>query len=313
MNIFSSLKAPRPEYIFRPMQILRRLTREYSKSYNVIEEVTLPWGLKIRVRPYETIGSCIWRLGIYDLCVSESICRLLDPGECAVDVGANIGHMTSVMATRVGQTGKVIAFEPHPWIYKELNVNVRNWAKLSGMGKIITQNVALSDHCGDGLLNIPDDFEKNRGLATLISDKKKTGFNGRVCKVSLKTLDQVIGKTDRIGILKIDVEGHELEVLKGGVQLINRHAIRDIIFEETGQSPTPVTEFLENKGYNVFYLGQKILGLKVVPITDPYVRGVGDAPNCLATVDPARTIARLSKKGWAVLRRCPFLLASTEV
>ncbi|MBA7531310.1 hypothetical protein ES705_23522 [subsurface metagenome] len=247
MNIFSSLKSPRPENIFRPMKILRRLTREYSKSYNVIEEVTLPWGLKMRVRPYETIGSCIWRLGIDDLCVSESIWRLLDAVECSVDIGSNIGHMTSVIGTRVGQTGKVIAFEPHPWIYKELNVNVRNWAKLSGMGKIITQNIALSDHCGDGLLNIPDDFEKNRGLATLISDNKKTGFNGRVCKVSLKTLGQVIGKTGRIGVIKIDVEGHELEVLKGGAQLINGHAFRDIIFEQTGQFHTPITEFLKKK------------------------------------------------------------------
>ena len=66
------------------------------------------------MNPKETIGRAILRLGVYDLCVSESICRLLDPGESAIDVGANLGYMTSLMAAKAGKCGSVESFEPHP-------------------------------------------------------------------------------------------------------------------------------------------------------------------------------------------------------
>ena len=74
----------------------------------------MPWGLQMQIRPNDYIGSCIWGRGIYDLGVSEAIWRLLDKDDLAIDVGANIGHMTGIMARRVGPKGAVIAFEPHP-------------------------------------------------------------------------------------------------------------------------------------------------------------------------------------------------------
>ena len=58
--------------------------------------VHLPWGLQLRIDPRESIGSAVWRLGLYDLAVSETLWRLTSPGDLTVDVGANIGHMTSI-------------------------------------------------------------------------------------------------------------------------------------------------------------------------------------------------------------------------
>src|ERR687886_1998553 len=103
------LQLDKPEYFFRPTQLIQRLRQHliHKTPSGEFEKIRLPWGVDIRVRPTETIGSSICRLGVYDLTVSEVIWRLLEPGEQAVDVGANIGYMTSLMAARVGKTGNV--------------------------------------------------------------------------------------------------------------------------------------------------------------------------------------------------------------
>ena len=103
MQLLASLK--RPEYLFRPAQIIRRVKCELRPPSARYETVRLPWGLPIRVEPKEKLGALILRLGVYDLHACEYISRLIDRGDIAVDAGANIGHMTSLMAMRAGPAG----------------------------------------------------------------------------------------------------------------------------------------------------------------------------------------------------------------
>src|SRR5947209_8761809 len=126
----------KPYYLFRPSQLLRRLIRllRQRRAVGEWEQAILPWGHRIRYRPAEMIGSSIARTGLYDLCVSETLYRLVGPADLAVDAGANIGHMTSLMADRVGLAGKVIAIEPHPELFAELENNVRHWRDYRGVG-----------------------------------------------------------------------------------------------------------------------------------------------------------------------------------
>lgn len=87
MNFIGMVK---PEYIFRPKQVFRRLfDHHYYREREYCEE-GLPWGLKIRIRPNEEHGKILQTLGVIDLAVSEVIYRLADAGDLAVDVGANI-------------------------------------------------------------------------------------------------------------------------------------------------------------------------------------------------------------------------------
>jgi len=103
----------KPEYFFRPSQILNRLVR--ARAIGAPEVVAeLPWNAQITVNSNEVHGRAILRLGVIDLPVSEAIWRILDPGDIALDVGANIGYMTSIMASRIGTAGTITAFEPHP-------------------------------------------------------------------------------------------------------------------------------------------------------------------------------------------------------
>lgn len=70
----------RPEFIFRPKQLIWHIKQKLRPKPNEFESVNLPCGAPIRIRPFDFIGIHIWWYGVYDLCVSEAIWRLLDPG-----------------------------------------------------------------------------------------------------------------------------------------------------------------------------------------------------------------------------------------
>jgi len=293
-----------PEVLLRPQKLCSYYLRKMCNRLPDFEEIVLPWGCRIRVKPNEYIGKRLVICNLFDLCISELIWRLLTPGQCAVDVGANIGYMTSIMASRVGKHGRVIAFEPHPGLFQELLANVRTWqteAKL--FGKVVPYNIALSNVCGEGVLKIPSDFEGNRGLCSLVSDVVEND-DSTYLKVQVERLDEILRCEKQIELLKIDVEGHELEVLKGSSYLIENGRIANIIFEDPQTYPTPATMFLEQHGYALLYLGKKFLGLTVGNIEknrEKYRRSPEGA-SYLATREPERILSVLGKKGWTIMR-----------
>src|SRR3954465_296715 len=89
--------------------------------------VRLPWGLPVEVDTGDAIGFSIVAGGVFDPCVTETLHRLIDPGDVVADVGANLGYMSSLAAARVGPEGRVLAFEPHPRAYELLERNVSRW------------------------------------------------------------------------------------------------------------------------------------------------------------------------------------------
>lgn len=298
MKLIASLR--KPEYVFHPARVWHRIVGEFLDPPPEFADVLLPWGHLIRVRPQEMIGACIWRVGIYDVCVSECLWRLMDPGEVAVDVGANIGHMTSVMAWRAGQHGKIISIEPHPELFEELRFNISRWQNLMNAPDIVLHNLAVSDRTGLALLHVPQAFRANRGIASLLESSAQES-SSETHSVNVTTLDALIPGIEKIGVLKIDVEGYELAVLRGSVELLSSKRARDIIFEDHGIPPTPVMELLREHGYSVFHLGQRLRGPEIIDIRQPYVQKLVHAPSFLATIDPQRALKRLSKRGWRVL------------
>lgn len=291
-----------PAYFFRPRQIGRRVLLLFEKVRPAFAETVLPWGPKIRYRPQETIGQTLWQMGVFELGVSEAVWRLLDPGDFTLDIGANIGYMTSVMAARVGPTGSVTCFEPHPDLFEELMVNVNRWQSDAALGRIVAHQVALSDRVGTAVLNIPEDFAYNRGTAWISADRAVLDTESRRCEVETKRLDELIDLPDQIGLIKMDVQGHEIRVLEGGAQLLERHRVRDILFEEEGEYPTPATDFLQARGYTLFRLGQAFSGPVIRSVSEPILPPRQDTRNYLAPIDVPRAQARLQKKGWMVLR-----------
>jgi FkbM family methyltransferase len=285
-----------PHFVFRPSQVLRRIGQKLGgpPGAGQYHQSTLPWGLPIRYRPDEHIGEFIYHHGLYDLCVSEVLYRLADPGAVALDVGANIGQMSSVLAARSGPKGRVHAFEPHPEIHEELSANAALWKVNPRAAPVEAHRLALSDAAGIGHLSMSSSFDDNRGTASLVETA-----GARTFEVPLQRLDEVIAQDAVVGVMKLDVEGHELGVLKGATKLLERGAIRDIVFEDYGDPPTLVMKLLRSCGYQIFNVESKFFGLEVTPTTER-VRTHDAPPNYLATLDPERALGRLSQRGWAV-------------
>jgi FkbM family methyltransferase len=297
----------KPEYWFRPRQLFLRWQRAKG-PVNPTATVTLPWSLSLNICPNETIGRQIWLMGVFDVVTTETLWRLLDPGELAVDAGANIGYMTSVLAAKAGPKGRVLAFEPHPVLYQRLIENASRWSAGSpsvsgGVAQVSAHNQALSDFTGTGTLFTPVHLEENSGLSTLVAE---AGQGGEQIAVAVIRLEEVVAPSESLGVVKLDVEGAELRVLKGAQKLLEQHRIRDIVFEDKEPRPSAVMRFLEGYGYQVFSLGLRLWGPLARPISEPPVPVRSwDSPSYLATLDPQRALARMRKPGWRSLRGCP--------
>jgi FkbM family methyltransferase len=165
----------------------------------------------------------------------------LQPGDVVVDVGANIGTHTVFFATRVGPTGRVVAFEPQRIVFQMLCAN----AALNDLSNVHALHAGAA--AAEGTMRVPDvDFHTggNYGGVALAG-----GASGEPVRVT--TLDQL--SLDRCKIIKVDVEGMERDVLEGGRELIS--SARPILFVENNQparSPALITWLLEHD-YQLFW------------------------------------------------------------
>lgn len=286
MNILNCFR--RPEYIWRPRQVIRRFAR-IGQQPSETEDIKLPWGANVQVRTEENVGADIYYYGVFDPIVPEAIWRLLDFGETAIDVGANIGQNTSVMALRAGPAGCVIAFEPHPTTFEQLQRNVAGWGS-NGLATIQLKNVALGIELGESSLQVTG-YLSGASLSP----------EGNGIRVPVRPLDSFIVDKEAIGLCKVDVEGHELSVLKGAKDSFSRRSIRDVIFEDFNPMPSPVVNYLRGHGFEVFQLNAGWFKPALTTLSKTETGRKSFSHNYLATIDSARAVARFQKPGWKCL------------
>jgi FkbM family methyltransferase len=139
----------------------------------------------------------------------------LGPGQVALDVGAHVGHFTILAAARVGGSGRVLAFEPAPSNLERLR-----------------RNLALND-LGRPVEVLPVALSARRGTASFFDDGGTDGTefsmvaprqegSGRAFDAAVETIDDVCAarQIERVDLVKIDVEGAEAEVLRGGERVL---------------------------------------------------------------------------------------------
>jgi FkbM family methyltransferase len=295
-------KAP---YLFRPSQILRRIRRTWNHAPSHPVDVVLPWGLKMTVDPGETIGRTIWNSGIHDLPVCEVLYRLAGQGETAVDAGANIGLMTGLLAGRLGAGGRVYSFEAHPAVYEKLCRHAALW-KAQPIAEIMASPRALSSSPGTVTLIPGTDFLQNQGTSR-VEKNGEAGTGGAAMTIEATTLDLELPEKSRVGVMKIDVEGHELEVLAGARELLASRSIRDILFEDSAGVLSRIMEQLKPSGYSFLEIKWSLLGPSLRPVEPGEGSRLrpGNLPNYLATLEPERAMRLLKQRGWHCLHPKP--------
>ncbi len=184
------------------------------------------------------------RYGYYEKGGTEAVQRLLRPGDTAVDVGANMGYYTMMMASLVGPGGRVLAFEPVGSVSRYLEESV----KLNGF-----TNVELFAMC----LGAED--------ATLSFDRRTYRLNvsgsqpDQEIQVPVRLFDTMAAGLGiaRLTLVKIDVEGAEMDVLQGMRHTVAEHRphlileIHPHMIAEFGHRTEELLSLLEAWGYTL--------------------------------------------------------------
>jgi FkbM family methyltransferase len=198
---------------------------------------------------------------------------------------------------------KVIAFEPHPVLFARLLRNVERWDHEPRFaGRVNVRNEAIDSGGGRATLFIPKgEFAGNQGIATLETNIYQTGFDK--VEVAGTTLDTVIHEhREPIGLLKIDIEGHEFQAFRGGSDSLGNRRIRDIIYEDFRGVDSDASKLLASYGYSIFGLRGSLAG----PVLREGLKGGKlslSEHNLVATLDPDRVRRRMSPRGYKCLSR----------
>jgi FkbM family methyltransferase len=186
---------------------LRKLFNTATDGEFEVERAGLRW----RLNPADFEHESLFWLGGMDKWDIYHLKTLLTPGCVFFDVGANFGYYSLTVAQSLKGNCRVQAFEPNPRTRDRLLWNVA----ANAMSKVVTvQPVALSDCAGTATLIVRGD---NSGAARLGTDSPGVSVN--VTSLDLFCLEQSI---DRIDVIKIDVEGYEVKVLRGALEILER-------------------------------------------------------------------------------------------
>ena len=192
-----------------------------------------------------------WLTGDPEIRLLSLVC---DHNRTSVDVGAHTGTYTYFLWKH---SARVLCVEPNPQIADLL--------RRSFPSRVCVCTCALSDSNGEVVLTIPLVQNKEKpGLATIEPDNPlKESEAARKITVPVRRLDDF--DTGPVGFIKIDVEGHELAVLKGAASILDRDAPTVLVESENRHKPGAVEailDFFGRRGYQgFFYLEGRLVAI----------------------------------------------------
>ncbi|WP_081336083.1 FkbM family methyltransferase [Burkholderia vietnamiensis] len=203
------------------------------------------YGTMIFNRNDDTIGQSLIKYGEWSEAETFLFSQIVRQGDTVVEVGANIGSHTVMLSQAVGDSGAVFAFEPQRHVFQVLCANL----VINHCLNVHANQCAIGDT--DGTIDFPaiDPRNQNNFGATSVYSKN-TGFE----RIPLKRLDSI--DFCRVDFLKADVEGFEINVLRGGLKVIEKY--RPILHLEylnhyTGDESQRYLELLSPLGYRLWY------------------------------------------------------------
>lgn len=221
------------------------ISRKFHRRRNKLFD-SLPLRKQMLVFADDYVSNKILSYGVYERPQLKIILDWLKESDTnfdstVLDIGANIGNHSLYFADYFS---KCISFEPNPRTFSVLEIN----SKL--VANIVPMNIGLSDK--KGAASLYTNFN-NVGASSLSDDWNETVDNS--CDIQLDRIDDVIGREEKIGLIKMDVEGHEWFALKGAEKTIKNNK-PVIIFEHNPAeygNEKDVISLLKDYGYNDYY------------------------------------------------------------
>lgn len=221
----------------------------YREALFAPRNTTLIHGLRFEPDAFEWSQSDLLRDGYSEPLTTDCFARLLRAGDTYVDVGAHVGFFCLLARHHVGPAGRLLAIEPQPYNCARFLSNCR----ANGFENISLSVAAAGET--DGTIQLP---------AQPASDSARLSLAGagvheekQMFQVPIRRLETLLAehRIDRVRLLKIDVEGYELSVLKGLGDSLGAidHLIVELLDAGPGQSEktTQVLELLRSSGFQL--------------------------------------------------------------
>jgi FkbM family methyltransferase len=175
--------------------------------------------------------------GTYEPYMQKAFAKYIQPGSIVYDVGAHAGYHSLLCGLLVGPAGHVFAFEPHP----HNRQSIQRQLALNPSLNVTLMTYALSDTCSSVYLN-----------STPGSSQAYLSDDGNIA-VEARSIDYIVEKESLPppDVIKIDVEGHEAQVLRGAIRTMTSHKPIVLCDYNDNQTYTMVKELLGPLGYQV--------------------------------------------------------------
>ena len=225
------------------------------------------------IAPKGAAGALIYYLGSSEPESAAFIDSFLKPGMVFFDAGAHIGEYSLIAASRVGDRGRIHAFEAQPATATLLRENCVS----NQLRNIVINSCAVSDHNGHLDFDICSEPSMS-SIATPVGSGKRLA---RIRVPSITLDDYCREKNVWPDLLKIDVEGAEWLVLQGAAQMLSRPSpaapavlfeCLDSTYKRFGYGPEKVIDLLEGHGYQIHRITRRG---ELVPHENPYSQASG--------------------------------------
>lgn len=226
-------------------------------------------GMRMEYLPQGNVARDLF-LGQWEPDVVDYLRRAVRPGMTVLDIGANIGIYTLLCAKQVGARGMVHSFEPTPATFARLERNVA----LNRLANVRINQVALSDQEG-----VTEFHLYHQNAMNSLARQAWVGKVKDVVHVRTRTLDGYLAEQGitRVDLLKLDVEGAERMVLRGGAALLQGEDAPALLVEfcdrtteAFGYRAVVLRDLLEGHGYTLYRWNHRLHRLEPEPRRTDY-------------------------------------------
>ena len=230
------------------------LARQFKQGFTNTSE-----GFDLWIHPNDEILS---RSIVYDKIwepeTTKLIKNIIHEGDVGIDLGANIGYFTMLMANLVGTSGKIFSFEPEPQNFEILQKNI----KQNHLKNVVANQSAIGDINGKIKLYLSN---TNAGWHKVfpkqfidyeVSDKN---IDVKICSLDKEFIDK------KIDFIKMDIEGYEWNAIKGGKKILEENHDVKLIFEffpmalrANNVKPDTVLTYLLDIGFHIYAIDENM-------------------------------------------------------
>jgi len=244
-------------------KLARRITKEYPVTIDTFS-----------LREYGQIKFANWENPLVEKKILNSdnidfLKKFIKQGDFTIDIGANIGQVSTILSILCGKDGLTIAFDPNPYVFKILQQN----ADLNvDKANLLAYNFAITDVDDEFYYNSSEASFNNGGISKEKENRHgKYSLSSKIKGINLENflISKFNDKLPKLRLIKIDTEGYDKEIIKSISNILIKY--KPIVISECFGKLSQAERFeqfdlLKSKGYSLYYFTDFVADTKIIPI-----------------------------------------------